>query len=151
MPSPSWSQQTGPQRRLKTRPPYLQQAMEEDPLRGIISARPELLIRLVTRPLSLDFAWRRDKSRDGRCFRQTKMNGSGRWGKDTSSCARAEMSTNLPADLTSSAHFLQMLDLMLHVSVITNHMVLGRNSSGVITLARVCVLAWDVAPEGWAH
>lgn len=30
-----------------------------------------------------------------------------------------------------------MLDFMLHVSVITNHMVLGRPSYGVITLARV--------------
>lgn len=40
--------------------------------------------------------------------------------------------------LTSSAHFLQMLDFMLHVSVITSHMALGRNSSGVITLARAC-------------
>lgn len=77
IPPLSWSQQTGPQSRLKTRPPYLQRAVEDGPLRGIISARPELLIGLITRLRSLDCAWRRDKSTDGRCFRRTKMNGSG--------------------------------------------------------------------------
>lgn len=121
------------------------------PLRGIISARPELLIWLITRPLSLDGAWRRDKSRHWPTL-QTDKDERKRGDEETTHPAAlgqrrlqiSQLNWHHPP-ISSECSILRYMCLSLQ-----NHMVLGRNFFWCHNVS-ACVLAWDGAPEGWAH
>lgn len=132
--------QTGPQTRLKTRQPCLRQATEDGPLR-VISTH-WIINRAHKKACSLKCVCERDRDE---VINQQMANDSDRqtkrkqgWRNDTYSCTRGKMSTNLPADVTSS-------------TVSSKCSILCYMCLSLQTICLSVVIAWDVGLQRWAH